>query len=212
MTHTSLPWGHYGISLWKTRHVHHTIWTRLNPHNMEAQIWNEKISLFFSKRNFTKVRLIFCAFSSQDGKSAIRSLCRIYLIRNQVAFSALSPFQESQKLPSTTRWERRELIRNKFPPRFTLHSPSTVSFEKAESNLPLTRENSNCVPNRLGGERAGKHMVNSSHHNWFLVTIQTNYKVCMKLYSCAYETVESAFCMRGNPHKKSDQNPGLTCN
>ena len=57
MTHTLpapvRPLRNFFMKEW---HLHHTIWTRLSlsPHNMEAEIWNEKISFQQEHPHFTR--------------------------------------------------------------------------------------------------------------------------------------------------------------
>ena len=58
----------------KEWHVHHTIWTRLSPHNMEVEIWfEEKIFSFFSIHISLKMVQNVCIFWQTRSEASSKS-------------------------------------------------------------------------------------------------------------------------------------------
>ena len=140
MTHTRAPVRPLRNFFMKEWHLHHTIWTRLSPLPSQYGSWDLKWENIFKKS--IHILPAICAFSFKHGQEflqirPIRSLGGIYFI-TAISLHSLSVSFSPQ--PAQSRWERLELIRNKFPPCFTLEFASTVSFEKAASNFPLTRD------------------------------------------------------------------------
>ena len=137
--------GHYGISLWKNG-----MFITQYELGLALTIWKLRFEmrkyLCFSTRASTshQKRFMMWAFSYKHSsrrrlsKSGRLEVCAEFILSPQSGrhFSLCLLFSTCRN----GRGFRRELIRNKFPPCFTLEFASTVSFEKAASNFPLTRD------------------------------------------------------------------------